>query len=242
MDSTKRLFKFQNYDLIKNVGTFWAVLFIVNLFAYGLIICFDSKIRIGISGNGFDLLSILGANTMPIIIFFIIYGIIMHHEDFALALSFGVTRGGFYKSVIVNNILIAAIFAIIQGVLQFFDKYIVEFLGKKPLVEFGLFNTAEDSILIIILVLFMLYLTIISISNLIGVLQYRYGYKFWIGCGIVAFIVGNFFIKAILGFSNIFMLLWRRWDNLAILLLEILIIIICYSLGYLFIKKANIKK
>lgn len=240
MDSTKRLFKFQNYDLIKNVGTFWAVLFIVNLFAYGLIIYFDSKVSFGISDN--DLLSILGANTMPIIIFFIIYGIIMHHEDFALALSFGVTRGGFYKSVIVNNILIAAIFAIIQGVLQFFDKYIVESLGKKPLVKFGLFNTAEDSILIIILVLFMLYLTIISISNLIGVLQYRYGYKFWIGFGIVAFIVGNFFIKAILGFSNIFTLLLRRWDNLAILLLEILIIIICYSLGYLFIKKANIRK
>jgi len=240
MDSTKRIFKFQKYNLRKNIGTFWATLFIINLLVYGLMVYFDSNINIGISNN--ELLSILGANTMPIIIFFIIYGILIHHEDFALALSFGVTRGEFYKSVMANNLLVVGIFAIIQGVLQFFDKYIVKFLGKKPLVEFGLFNTAEDGILTIILVLFMIYLTIVSITNLLGVLQYRFGYKLWIGLGIVVFIVGNFFVKAILGVSNIFIALWTKWDNLAILLLEILIIITCYSLGYIFIKKANIKK
>lgn len=240
MNSTKRVLKLQNYNLKKNVGIFWAVLFTINLLVYGLTVYFGSKVNVGISNN--DLLSILGANTMPITIFFIIYGIIMHHEDFALALSFGVTRGEFYKSVIANNLLVVTIFSIIQGILQFFDKYIVESLGKKPLVEFGLFNTAEDNILIIILTLFMLYWTIVSITNLIGILQYRFGYRFWIGFGIVVFIAGNFLVKTILGFSNIFMLLWTRWDNLAIFFLEILIIITCYLLGYIFIKKANIKK
>lgn len=240
MNPTKRIFKFQNYNLKKSVSTFWAVLFAINLLVYGLTAYFHSKVNIGISNN--DLLSILGANTMPITIFFIVYGIIMHHEDFALALSFGVTRGGFYKSVIVNNFLIATIFAIVQGLLQFFDKYIVESLGKKPLVEFGLFNTVDDSMLIIILSLFMLYLTIVSITNLIGILQYRFGYKFWIGLGIFIFIVGNFFAKTVLGFFNIFILLWTKWDNLAIFILEILIIITCYTIGYQFIKKANIKK
>lgn len=240
MDSTKRIFKFQNYDLKKSIGTFWAVILIVNLLVYGLTIYLGSKVSIGISNN--EALSIMGVNTMPIIIFFIIYGILMHHEGFALALSFGVPRGEFYKSVIINNLLVVSIFAIIQGILQFFDKYIVESLSKEPLVEFGLFNTVDDNILIIILSLFMLYLTVVSITNLIGVLQYRYGYKLWIGFGAAIIIIGNFFVKAIIGFSNIFMSLWTKWDNMAIFLLEIIIIIICYTIGYLFIKKANIKK
>lgn len=240
MDQTKRIFKFQNYDLKKKVGTFWAVIFIVNLLMYGLTIYLNSNlhleshITIGLSNN--EALSIMGANTMPIIIFLIIYGIIMHHEDFALALSLGVTRGGFYQSVIINNLLVVSIFAMIQGILQFFDKYLIELLGKQPLLEFGLFNIEKDSILIIILALFMFYLTIASISNLIGVLQYRFGYKFWIGFGLTALIVR---IEP----ANIFMELSARWgNNMVIFLLEIIIIIICYTIGYLFIKKANIKK
>ena len=33
-----------------------------------------------------DLISIAGANLMPIFIFFIVYGILIYHEDFPVAL------------------------------------------------------------------------------------------------------------------------------------------------------------
>lgn len=95
MNSIKRINKFQNYGLKKSVGTFWIVMIIVNIFAYILNIYSSANINLGplISKN--DLISIAGANIVSIFIFFTIYSIIMYHEVFALAISFGITRKDF---------------------------------------------------------------------------------------------------------------------------------------------------
>ena len=74
---------------------------------------------------------------MPIFIFFIVYGIVMYHEDFALALSFGSHKKKILKNpVIVNNIIVTLSFAAIQVILQIIDKYFIASLGYKPMVEF----------------------------------------------------------------------------------------------------------
>lgn len=242
MDSTKRIFRFQKYGLKKSIIGFWSVVLIINILAYILIRYFNSNIGIGLFSNKGDVFSVVGGNIMPIFIFFIVYGIVMYHEDFALALSFGVTRKDYYKSVIIDNMLAVSSFAVIQTVLLIIDKYIIKLLGYNPMVEFVSFNTSTDSILFIVFTLALLFLTFASLTNLLGVLQYRFGYKFWIGFGITFFIAANFFSKLTEMFSGIYLWLRTTFDSSAILILELFIIIICYTLGYFLIKKANVKK
>lgn len=245
MGATKRIFKFQNHGLKKSILGFWSVILTINILTYILMVNFNSKIKIGLFSSKDDIFSIVGGNIMPIFIFFIVYGIIMYHEDFALALSFGVTRKDFYKSVIVNNIIVTLSFAAIQVILQIIDKYFVASLGYKPMVEFGIFNTATDNILFIVLTLSLLFLTFVSVTNLIGVLQYRFGYKFWIGFGITAItlqILGNFSAKKILGFSDMYQWIWSRFNSSTAIFLTFVIAIVCYTLGYFIIRKANIRK
>lgn len=240
MDSTKRVLKFQNYGLKKSVGVFWVVILLVNVLVNMVAIYSIRNIEMGPLIRHNSAISFAGANMMSIFIFLIVYGIVVYHEDFALALNFGVTRKDFYKSVIVNNILVVTIFAVIQSVSQIIDKYVVESLGYKALVDFGLFNTERDSIVVIILVSIVFYLTILSITNFMGVLQYRFGYKFWIGFGITAITLQ--ITSAILGFPNIYHWLWARLNSSTMLFLAFLIIAVCYTVGYFFIRKANIRK
>lgn len=243
MDSIKRAIRFQNYNLIKSLLSFWGVLLIVNIFAGTLIIYSDTIKGPLIIQN--DTTSMTASNIMPILIFFIIYGILMYHEDFALALSFGVTRKDFYKSVLVNNIFVVFSFAIIQTTLQMIEKFAVRFFDYNLMVEFGLFNTSTDNVFYIIFSLSMIFLTFVSITNLLGVLQYRFGYKFWLGFGVVVFLGSNnnmFFIKAMGGFSHIYKWTWSNFNNLTLFLLGFIIVIISYALGYIFIRKTNIKK
>lgn len=245
MDSTKRALKFQKYGSKKSILGFWGVILTINILTYILSIYFNPQVKIGLFNGNDDLFSIAGANLMPIFIFFIVYGIIMYHEDFALALSFGVTRKDFYKSVIVDNIIVTLSFAAIQGILQIIDKYIIESLGHNPMVEFGVFNTSTNNILFIVLALFILSLAFVSVANLLGVLHYRFRYKFWIGFALV-FLVSqmfiNFITRPMAGISELYLWLVSRFGNFAIFILEFLIIIICYTIGYLLIRKSNIRK
>lgn len=247
MDSTKRTFKFQNRDLKKSIGIFWTVILIVNLLSGILFISYNNNIIYGTSIKGSGSTSFIGANMMSIFIFIIIYGILMYYEKFALALSFGVTRKDFYKSMIVNNILVALIFGIMQGGLHFIEKYVLEAFGYKTMVEFGIFNTSTDNILFIVLSLSALFLTFLSVTNLLGVFQYRFGYKFWIGFGVVVVVginvVGwSFFPNAMKTFSNIYLWLYSIFKVGALFIMELILSVICYTLGYFLIKKASIGK
>lgn len=245
MDATKRAFKFQKYGFKKSILAFWSVLLTLNILTYITMIYFNSRVRIGLFSSKEDVFSITGGNIMPIFIFFIVYGIIMYHEDFAIALSFGVTRKDFYKSVIADNFLVVLIFAVIQVILQTVDKYAIVFLGYKPMVEFSIFNTSTDNILFMVITLSLLFLTFVSMTNLIGILQYRFGYKFWVGFGITVItlqIMGNFIAKKIVGFSDMYQWIWSRFNSSTAVFLTFFIIGICYTLGYFLIKKANIRK
>jgi hypothetical protein len=247
MDSIKRIFKFQNRDLKKSIGAFWLIILMVNVLSSILSISYNGNIIYGLNAKGGEAISFIGANMMSIFIYIIIYGIIMYYEDFALALSFGVTRKDFYKSAIVNNILVALISGTIQGGLHLIEKNFFEIPGHKLMTEFGIFNTATDNILFVVLSLSVLFLTLLSISNLLGVLQYRFGYKLWIGVGIVAFLGLNLArislsIKTIKMFSNMYLWLYSIFNVGSVFIIEVVLSVICYTLGYFLIRKASIGK
>ncbi|NLK44610.1 MAG: hypothetical protein GX300_09470 [Tissierellia bacterium] len=246
MDSTNRILKFHIYGLKKTALGFWSVMLIINILSYVLTMYYFPRVRVGLFSGNDDTISLAGINIMPIFIFFIVYGILLYHEDFALALSFGATRKDYYKSTIISNILVVLIFAVIQSIIQIVDKHLVASLGFNPMTEFGIFNTSTDSILYIILVFSSIFLTLNSVTNLLGVFQYRFGYKFWVGLGILVLVgqmfFGNLILKLILGFREIYLYLLPRFKSSTIFITGGFVTIISYTLGYFLLRKANIKK
>lgn len=246
MDSIYRIFKFQAHGLKKRLLIFWSIMLIINILAYIITMRFSPRVRVGLFSNNDNSISIVGMNLMPIIIFLIVYGIVSYYEDFSLALSFGATRKEFYKSTIASNCLLVLIFSVIQGLLQIIDKYILAHLGFYPLTEYHIFNTSTDNILYIIYSLAIFLLIIISITNLLGVLQYRFGYKFWLALAIISFIgqifFGNLIVKIIQGFKYIYSYLLPGFKGANIFVTGGFTSIISYAIGYFLIRKASIKK
>lgn len=246
MDSIKRAIRFQNSDLKKSIGYFWLVIIIVNILTTSIAIYSNFKTRIGIFDGIGDAYSITGSNIMPILIFFLIYGIVMYHEDFTLALGFGVSRKNFYISAMINNLIVALSFALIQATIQKIEGFSVRFLGYDLIVEYGLFNIARDNLLYLVFIFTLLYLAIISITNLLGVLQYRWGYKFWIGVGISILLWTSLdrnavATKAIGRFLNSYLWSAAEHRTLNILIFSLFTALISYALGYAFIKEADLK-
>ncbi len=236
MNQLNRVIKFQNYDMKKSITSFWCIILLVNALIYAASIFFNYKIEIGPLIRNEESISIVAANIGVIAIYFIVNWIVIYYENFALALSFGVTRKNFYKSIIINNIVVALISSIIQGTLQLFEKNLIQYLNFNPLVDFGIFNTETDNIFFIFLALFIFFSSLISITNLIGILQFKFGYKFWVGFGIT-FIITQIFKNSVWdrGLSILF-------SRSLIFLTLISILIICYIVGYLLITESSVKK
>lgn len=242
MEAIKRVIRFQNYNLFKSVGIFWLVMLLLNIvgsifFSYQV-----TSTKIGpVLENG-GLTSFAASSLFASLIFFIIFGALMYYEDLAMALSSGVTRKVFYKGAVVSNLIVVTLFAIIQTALLFIEKFTAKFLGYSLLVEFGIFNTSTDSFLFVLMVLFMLFLTFAAVTNLMGILQFRWGYKFWIGFGIVVLALINFFTISAVGSSEINPWLSYLGNSSFIFPASLLVIIMFYTLGYIFIRKAGLNK
>lgn len=243
MNSLKRSNKFLNMDLIQSLGVFWAVVFIIDLASYILMSIYGNQF-FGISsgyvenGNSFRFISVAAANIMPIVIFFIATCYEMYYEYFPIAIGFSATRKNFYKSVIINNIGVAFIFSVIQSLLMKIDGGIINSMGKNPKVDFEIFNTSSDNLVFIILSLFILFLSITSMLNLLASLNYKFGFKLWIAIGAVISLTTAFVGTPFLGFVNrIFT--WRI-DTLQLIILGITIIV-CNFIAYRVISNTNIK-
>ncbi len=198
MESTKRAIKFQLNESKVSLSIFWLIIIIVDIFS--IIMSQIADINIGLSdisvginvdgyGQGLSLMSLMALNFIPIIIYLITRGYELYYKNFPIALSFSVTRKDFFKSMIINNILIAFVASIIQSFLMKADPIIVEAIGKKPFYEFGLFNTQSDNILFIMITIFIIATLFIAIWNLIAALNYRFGPKFWIVLGIIVLLL-----------------------------------------------------
>ncbi|SDY80570.1 hypothetical protein SAMN05660462_00934 [Proteiniborus ethanoligenes] len=240
MDSTRRAIRFQNLDSKKSIIVFWLVVLAANIFFY-IMNFYSDNMYAGISNgiNGIRQLSVAGSNMMSIIVYFIVYSYLMYYESFPIAIGFSVTRKDFFKSLIVNNILVSFIFAIIQGILLKLDPIFVRMIDREPLLDFMLFHTTKDNLIFIIFSLFFFFLVVVSATNLLGALNYRFGYKIWIILGaMLVFGVTFKMIKSIVFFLN--ELIIFRINAFQVLILSV-VISICYALGYFLTINTNIK-
>lgn len=244
MDLNKRMFRFQKYDLIQSLGIFWLVMLLVNVLSLGMSFTIVSNMNIGPMISDQGSISFVGGNFFAAFIFFIIYGLEMYYEKFTLAVGFGGTRKNFYLNVLIDNFIVVLIFAAIQTILLKLEYYVISKSIYEPLVEYGWFNILEDNIFLIILILSFVFLVLVSITNLIGVLQYRFSYKFWISLGVFVLFLQmttNFIGRNIETFIDFLNNLDHTTPTLNLVSPGILIILVTYTIGFLFIRKANIK-
>lgn len=188
MESTKRALKFQFNESKGSISKFWAVILIVDIFA--LYMTKYTNVSIGISqGGGGQLFSLFGMNILPIIIYLMVYNYELYYKNFPIALSFSVIRKDFFKSMIVNNVVVAFIFAVIQSILIKIDPILVQFIGREPIYDFKVFNIQTDSLVFIIVYLFIAFLLLSTIWNLIAILNYKFGARLWIVLGVISVLI-----------------------------------------------------
>ena len=244
MESLRRTNRFLNIDMKQSVLWFWGTMLLINIISY-LIMSIYGFTFFGISGQisfgtttSLTMITVAAANLMPIVIYFGAYSYEMYYQSFPVALAFSITRKEFYKALILRNISTALIFALIQSTLMKLDIYIVSKLGGSPSIDFGMFNTSSDSIIFIMISLLLAFLTFTSTTNLLAALNYRFGLKLWIGIGVV-FSLSTVFIGA--SFWKLFNELFTtRINSLQLVKLGV-IMVVCYSIGYIIVTNTNIK-
>lgn len=250
MDSTKRAIKFQLNEGKVSILTFWIVIIIVDMFAVLMSRIADvsiglSEISIGINNNGYgqglSILSLMAINFIPIIIYYITYSFELYYKNFPISLSFSVTRKDFFKSMTINNILVAFIASIIQSLLMKIDPILVRTIGKEPYYEFGLFNTQTDSILFIMISIFIISIVFIAIWNLIALLFYKFGPKLWIVLGVIFALIPPIQRRVLRGY----LIFPVDWLNVRIDILQftifLIITILLYVAIYFITINTNIK-
>ncbi len=246
MESVKRIIRFQNKDAKKSIIYFWMVILIADIAYYIINLYGGASFHIGISGklDGIRVVSVVGANLMAIMVYFIVYSYEMYYETFPIAISFSVTRKDFFKSVIVNNFLVALLFALIQGILLKIDPILVRVIGREPMLDFAFFNASADNTIFIVFSLFMVSLAFVSVVNALAALNYRFGFRIWIVLGIIVFSsmltkTGSIIVNTIVDFA--WKMLGTRMDLLQFIKF-LAITVIGYILGYFFTINSNIKE
>lgn len=249
METNKRLFRFLTYDHLKGLMIFWLVMTVVNIMAVIATSLANVNLVLGPMIRNGEVITFAGANIFSLFIYFIVYGLIMYHESFSLTAGFGVTRKNFYLNVIVNNILIVLVSSVIQIILIKIDNYVVSRIGFNPMTDYGLFNINDSAILNILKLSFIL-LIFVSVMNLLGILQYRFGYKLWIGVGL--FIVftslannpfSRFVGRSVSYFSDTnFSIDLSMWGSIqGLISIGIITIVLTYLIGFLLTRRVNVK-
>jgi hypothetical protein len=241
MDSLKRAIRFQNLDAKSGFAWFWGIMSsidIVSYFLHSSFVKMPVRFGFGINDGNTRMLSVAGANLWPITIFFIIYSYVMYYEIFPVAINFSVTRKDFYKSVIIDNLKVTFLFATIQSILMKIDIYVLSLLNKTPMVDFKVVNSETDNIILMILSLFIVFLTITSIFNLLATLNYKFGWKIWVIIGLI--FVGPLWL---IGDKTNLIINWvltTRVNTMQFVYLAFLTIIM-YIILYVIIKDISVK-
>lgn len=244
MNSFKRAIKFLNMDLKKSVGYFWGVILFINILSYlSNNISIQSNIGVfygifnSLGEEGFRLMSVSGANMFAILVFLIIYMYEAYYESFPMAMGFSCTRKDFYKANMISSLIIVFIFSIIQSILLKVDIRILETIGRNPLTDFFMFNTSKDGILFIFFTLFLYFLCLASIANMLAAINYRFGFKMWFAAAILIPLLVH--LRFDLGMWEFFLTI--RID-LGVFIKMIAMILITSAIGYIAISTASIKK
>lgn len=243
MESTKRAIKFQLNESKVTILVFAAVILIINIFWIVFPQIFGFPIGINMDGYGVDInvLSLMALNFIPIICHYIVHNYVLYYKNFPISLSFSVTRKDFFKSMMINNIIIAFLVSTIQSILMKIDPLLVSFIGKEPYYEFGLFNSQTDNILFIIISIFTISILFIAIWNLIAALNYKFGPKFWGVLGMIFLLIppnSRNIIRGLMFLEDYWMNV--RVDSLQFTKLSVISILL-YILIYFIIINTNIK-
>ena len=240
MDNIKRVIKYQIDDIKIVLSIFLGIILALNIISFLLYLKFNN-LYFGIKAN--QGVSIAAGNFVSIFILFIVYNYVMYYESFPIAISFSITRKNFYKSIILNNISIALIIALFQGISFKIEPYIIRNIGMVPIQNFAMFNTETDSLFYIVLMMFLIFLVFVSLWNPVAVLNYKFGYKLWIvlvSIFIIGFLILGFNIFYLL--SEIFSASWLNYKtNLFSIMSLVLSSVICYVISYFVILKTNVK-
>lgn len=245
MEGLKKSIRYQFIETKKFLLGFWIVIILVNIGFYILNSTLTDRVNIGFSigmTEGISAISIAGINLMGILIGLIVYNYESNYEDFPLAISLSMTRKEYFASFLVNNVFIAFVCGIIQGILLKIDPYFVKMAGKNPLNDFKYFNTASDNIFYIMFILFIVFLAFSAFCNLLASINYKIGYKMWL------IIVAANIALSILNI-DFFWRIFRTIENILsprLHITQILIILasiaILYVINYFVVMRTDIKK
>ncbi|MDO5707616.1 MAG: hypothetical protein Q4P31_03175 [Andreesenia angusta] len=181
MSSLSRSRKLVNSNLKKGLIITGIVTLILDLALVLLNLYFDNFSLGLVTGSGKNqLLSIFALNILPFTIYFLTNSMIMISENLYIAINYSLTRKNFYKSMIINSIIISLIFSIVQGMLFKAEPLILSVFEKNSRDNFILFNSWTDNLIVIIGILFVMIFTFISLLNLIVSLNNKFGFKIWL--------------------------------------------------------------
>lgn len=242
MSSQKRIIKYQLNEAFKALAVFWGILLLVDVLGFIGNIYYNNMWTFGIHAS--TKISIVGGNTVAIFIFFIVYCYTRYYEDFPIAICLSVTRGDYFKSVVLHNVIVAFVISLFQGVLFKIEPYPIRAAGINPLQDFIVLNTETDSLIYIVLIMFVAFLVYMSFWNLVAALNYKFGYRFWIVVvALFIFMIRFNFLGFLLDFlDTMFSSRWIEHNlNLFLGIFFGIGAVICYVLSYFVTLKTNVK-
>lgn len=241
MDSQKRIIKYQMIEAFKVLAILWGVLLLLDIIGFIATIYFNNIWSFGIHTD--TEMSIVAGNIMAIFIFFIAYSYTLHYEDFPIAICFSITRKDYYKSVILQNLIVSFAVALFEGILLKIEPYIISAVGINPIQDFSIFNTKTNSLMYIVLIMFIGFLINVSFWNLVAALNYKFGYKLWIVATalfiLFIFTLNSRFINFL---DNVFSSRWIEYNiSLFLILFFGIFTVICYVISYFITFHTNVK-
>lgn len=106
-----------------------------------------------------------------------------------------------------------------------------------------IYNNPLANFIITLITIFTIFLFISSLMNIIGILQYRFTYKFWIGLGIIIFVAstlfGNTLTHLLLKTTDFYLFLVPIFGIYSISVISILIAIPSYIIAYFLFRKTT---
>ena len=143
MENFKKNMKYQFIESEKFLLGFWITLILVDIAFYIMNNLSPQNINIGFSIGDLGInspVSIVGVNIMAILISLIVYNFESNYEGFPLAISLSMTRREYFVSFLADNIFLAFVFALIQGILFKIEPIIMKMMDRVPLYDFIYFN------------------------------------------------------------------------------------------------------
>jgi hypothetical protein len=249
MEGLKRQIRYQIMDTKKAFFIFWGIVLCLNMAAYFLVGAVNISLGTSMVESRADSFgnmvtthyaNVSSGNIIPIAIFILVSCMVMYYECFPTAIGFSSTRKNFYLGAIAQNIILCFSMAVVEGILLKLDRSILKATGRQPYDKILMFNLDRDNVIYVIIVLFLIFLLVCSIFNLLGAVLYKFGYKFWLVSGAIMVIILNLGIEVMMP-KNIVNMLFA-FNGLAGFFIKIILqAAVMYSIGWVLIRRRDVR-